>query len=349
MKRVVLVGVGMVADTHVAAMAASDAVELYGVLSANADRAEAFAAKCADIHGMDAPKVFENMEAVVADDQVDFVDICTPPNARLDLVQVLVAARVPVLMEKPIERTAEAAETIVRLCEEADVPLGIVFQHRMRESSQAMAGLLARGALGDLALVEIAVPWWRPQAYYDEPGRGTYSRDGGGVMISQAIHTLDLALTLTGPVSKVQAMTATTKLHSMESEDFVTAGLVFDTGVPGSFVASTASFPGHPESIALHGTKGSATLKSGQLTVDWQDGSSEVIGEAGGTGGGADPMAFTHEWHQGVLEDFAAALDEGRPPAASGRDALMVHRLIAALTLSSEQERAIHLSDLEQS
>lgn len=349
MKNVVLIGVGMVGGTHGAAIAASETLTLHGVLSGTGQRARAFAEQHAETHGVPTPVVYDSLAAVIADDAVDFVDLCTPPNARLEIVEALVAKGVPILMEKPIERTAEAAETIVRLCDEAGVPLGIVLQHRMRESSRTLADLLQRDALGEIALVEIAVPWWRPQAYYDEPGRGSYARDGGGVMISQAIHTLDLALMLAGPVRKVQAMAMTTRLHNMESEDFVVAGLEFESGAAGSFLGSTASYPGSAESIALHGTLGSATLKSGQLRLDWQDGRSEVIGAAGGTGGGADPMAFTHEWHQGILEDFAAALDEHRPPVASGRDVLLVHRLIQALTLSSDRGRAVLVSDLEQS
>ncbi len=349
MKKVVLIGVGMVAGTHAAAIAASDVVTLYGVLSASVDDSEGFVTRFVETHGQPAPRVFEHLEDVIADTQVDFIDLCTPPNARLPIIEALASAGLPVLMEKPVERTAGAAETIVRCCEEAGVPLGIVLQHRVRESSRMLLDLVEQGALGDLALVEIAVPWWRAQGYYDEPGRGSYSRDGGGVMISQAIHTLDLALLLAGPVTKVQAMARTTRSHRMESENFVTAGLDFANGAVGSFVASTASYPGGAESIVLHGTKGSAVLKSGQLQLDWQDGRQETLGEAGGTGGGADPMAFTHEWHQGVIEDFAAALDSNRPPVASGRAAMTVHRLIEALTLSSEQERAILLSDLEQS
>ncbi len=193
------------------------------------------------------------------------------------------------------------------------------------------------------------MPWWREQNYYDQPGRGTYARDGGGVLISQAIHTLDLALTFTGPVMRVQAMAATTRLHQMESEDFVTCGLHFASGAVGSVVASTASFPGGAESIVLHGTKGSARLISGRLELMFRDGTTETIGSAAATGGGADPMAFTHAWHQAILEDFAAAITKGRAPACTGREALAVHDLIEAMVQSSRDGRAINLSPSEQS
>jgi predicted dehydrogenase len=213
----------------------------------------------------------------------------------------------------------------------------------MRAASLKAAELVASGSLGALGLVEITVPWWRDQSYYDAPGRGTYARDGGGVMISQAIHTIDLALSLAGPVTAVQAMTATTRFHRMEAEDFATAGLRFANGAVGSIVASTASYPGAAETIALHHEQASLTLHSGVLTVRWRDGRQQAFGAAGGTGGGADPMAFTHEWHQAIVEDFADALAEGRPPAASGRAALDAHRLIEAIARSAAEGRIIEV------
>lgn len=167
------------------------------------------------------------------------------------------------------------------------------------------------------------MPWWRAQSYYDEPGRGTLARDGGGVLISQAIHTIDLALSLTGPVARVQAMAATTRFHRMETEDYVSAGLRFKNGAVGSLVASTASFPGAAESILLHFDNASLRLASGLLHLDWRDGRQETFGgAAAGTGGGADPMAFTHEWHKGVFDDFADAISSGRPPVVTGEAAL---------------------------
>lgn len=339
--KLALIGLGMVAETHVRAIADTPGLSLGGVLARDPARAASFADRMAPLLGA-VPSVFADIDAVAASD-VDFALLCTPPDARADLVTTLARAGKPILMEKPVERTAAAATALVETCEAAGVPLGLVFQHRMREASRALARLLATGELGQIAAVEITVPWWRDQAYYDAPGRGTYARDGGGVLINQAIHTLDLALTYTGPVARVQAMARTTALHAMEAEDFVTAGLEFASGALGSLTASTASHPGAPERIVLHGTHGSARLASGQLRLDMADGTSRMLGDAGATGGGADPMAFTHAWHQAVIEDFAAALREGRPPACTGREALRVHHLIEAITRSSAEGRIVEV------
>ena len=200
--------------------------------------------------------------------------------------------------------------------------------------------------LGMLVAVEINVPWWRPQSYYDEPGRGSYARDGGGVLISQAIHTLDLALSIAGPVDAVTAMAATTGFHRMEAEDFVSAGLVFANGAVGQLFASTASFPGRGETITFHHQHGSAHLEAGLLRVDRHDGRSETIGAAAASGAGADPMAFTSDWHRFVIEDFAHSLRKRRAPLVPGRTALDVHRLIAALELSAKSGTRVALKDL---
>lgn len=338
---VAMIGTGMVAPTHARALRdAQPPLRLAGVMSRSAETAQAFL-ETLDLAEGSAPRVYPDIAAVAADPEVDIALVLTPPNARLDLIAPLAEAGKAILLEKPVARDIAEAREVVETCEMARVPLGIVFQHRMRAASLAAAERVASGTLGALGLVEIAVPWWREQAYYDEPGRGTYARDGGGVLISQAIHTIDLALSLTGPVAEVSGFAATTRFHRMEAEDFVTAGLRFGNGAVGALIASTASFPGAAETITLHFEEASLRLGEGRLRIDWRDGLHEEVGAAATTGGGADPMAFTHEWHQAVLEDFASALAEGRPPAITGRDALAAHALIDAIVESAARGRPV--------
>lgn len=338
MKNAVLFGVGMVADTHRLALEASGLAQLSAVCARREDSAQAYATA----HGVKAVTLAE----AAADPDIDFAIIATPPNARSEIVAAMVKAGKPILMEKPVERSLSAATAIVERCEAAGVPLGVVFQHRMREASQKLAELMAQGALGQLALAEISVPWWRDQGYYDAPGRGTIAQDGGGVLITQAIHTLDLALSLTGPASQVQAMARTSKLHKMEAEDVVAAGLDFANGAVGTLTASTASFPGRAESITLHCTDASARLQSGELHIHWQDGRTESFGAAAGTGGGSDPMAFTHAWHQGILDDFVQAITDDRPPMITGRAALKTQALVEALMESSLEGKRMRVPNV---
>lgn len=328
--RLALVGLGMATKPHLEALAqlqAAGKVAVSGVFNRTRSKAEA-------AHERYGFAIFDNLEAIAADPGTDAVIIATPPNQRVDIVSMMAGASKHILMEKPIERSLSAAKDIVARCDEAGVSLGIVFQHRFRQAALRLRQLIETQELGELALVRAEIPWWRDQAYYDVPGRGTYERDGGGVLISQAIHVLDLMLSLTGPAKSVQALTATTRLHRMEAEDFANAGIRFESGAVGAIMATTATWPGEIERLVLDGSKGTAVLTGGHLRVSWRDGRIEELGEVTGTGGGADPMAFPCDWHRELIAQFAGAICAGQPPRIPGREALQVHALIDAMVRS---------------
>ena len=335
--RLAVVGLGMATKPHLDALADLDGrVAVSGVYNRSRARAE-------EVRAAFGHRVFDSLEAIAADPGTDAIILATPPNEREAIVRMMAAAGKHILTEKPVERTLEAATRIVAGCEAQGIRLGVVFQHRFRAGARRLRELADAGALGELALVRATIPWWRDQAYYDAPGRGSFARDGGGVLISQAIHVLDLMLSVTGPARSVQAMTATTRLHRMEAEDFATAGVAFASGAFGSIVATTATFPGEPESLVIDGAAATARLQGGRLSVVWRDGREETVGEASGTGGGADPMAFPCDWHRDLIEDFAEAIAQGRAPAIPGREALKVHALIDAITRSSAEGRVVEV------
>ena len=337
--RIALIGLGMAVTPHARSLLdLRDRVEVAFAFSRSEARRRAFAER------FDLP-TSGDLDRALDDPTVDAVMILTPPNSHLELVQRCAAARKHILLEKPLERSTERALLLVEAAESAGVKLGVVFQHRFREASEHLRALLARGALGDLAAVNVISPWWRPQSYYDEPGRGTFARDGGGVLITQAIHTLDLTLSLAGPVAEVAAITGTTGLHRMETEDFAGAGLRFANGAFGALIATTAEYPGFPERIELIGHKGTAILTAGMVTVHYQDGRGERVGEEQGTGGGADPMAFPHDAHRAVLTDFLDALDHDRAPRVTGREALRVHHFIDAVLRASAERRTVAIEN----
>lgn len=334
-----VVGAGMAAKPHALALnALGDRIDVRGVWRRNRVELSQFC----EAHDLPAAPSYE---AMLDDPAVDAILVLTPPNAREEIVAAAAKAGKHVLMEKPVERSTEAAERIVRDCEAAGVRLGIIFQHRFRAASMALADKVASGALGHLQAAHLVVPWWRPQeGYYDKPGRGTFAQDGGGVLITQAIHSLDLMLSLTGPVKAVTALAATTGLHKIETEDFVAGGIEFANGAVGALMATTANYPGGAESLTLNFTRASATLTGGNLTLSWFDGRTETVGEASTSGGGADPMAFPFDWHMAQIAEFADAIQAGRQPVSTGRTALNVHRLIDALIASSREGRKISLS-----
>lgn len=337
--RAALIGLGMVSSTYADAFRNSDKVSLGKIFARSEASRTAFLAKFPDLGAVAA----ESVDEIAASPDIDFVILTTPPNARIDPIHTLIQAGKPVLMEKPVERTLKAATVVVEYCETKGVPLGIMLQHRARPAVAVLRETMKE--MGRLIAAEINVPWWRPQSYYDEPGRGSYQRDGGGVLISQAIHTMDLMLSLTGPVVEVTAMCARTGFHDMEAEDFVVAGLTFETGAVGQLFATTASFPGRGETITLHFRDGSVRLEAGVVEIFRQDGTTQTIGQAAGSGAGANPMAFTSDWHRSVIEDFADAIATGRPPMILGRSALDVHRLIDAVERAGASGERVSLKE----
>jgi predicted dehydrogenase len=338
-RRVALVGLGMAVTPHARALLdLAERAEVAHAFSPSAARREAFAARfpfptCA------------GLETILHDRTVDAVLVLSPANTHLDVAARCAAAGKHVLLEKPIEITTGRAEQLVAACRDAGVLLGIVLQHRFRPAAMRLAGLLDEGALGHLVACSAAVPLWRPQSYYDEPGRGTYARDGGGVLMAQAIHTLDLMLSLAGPIAEVRGYRTTSAVHRMETEDLVCAAVRYANGALGVIDATTAAYPGFPERIALIGARGTAQLAGTALAVRLHDGTTiDMAPDASAGGTGADPMAFPHDYHRGVIADFLDALDSGRAPRVSGEVALGVHRLIDALIAAGATGQTVRVA-----
>jgi len=269
----------------------------------------------------------DQLETILDDRSVDAVLILTPPNTHLELVERCAAAGKHILLEKPLEITLQRSEQLVRAA--GSVTLGIVLQHRFRPAAEKLHELLATGKLGKLVSASASIPNWRPQNYYDQPGRGTKARDGGGVLLTQGIHTLDLLTWFAGEAKEVKSVWTTTPVHRMETEDLACAALRFESGALGVVHATTSAYPGYPERIEIIGTQGTALLEGTALRAQLVDGTSvEMKTESGAGGTGADPMAFPHDWHRSLLADFLDAVEQRREPRSSGRETLKVHRLI---------------------
>jgi predicted dehydrogenase len=335
-RRVGIVGLGMAHKPHLAGLRdLAGRVAIGACFAPSAERRAAFAAANPDL------PVVDSLEAVLADPGISAVLVLTPPNTHLDLVERCAAAGKHVLLEKPIEITVDRACRTVETMERAGLKLGVMLQFRFRDSARRLREILAAGDLGEVISASAQVRWWRTPAYYAAPGRGMKARDGGGVLLTQAIHTLDLFQSLAGPIARVSAMAVTSPLRHIDTEDIAAVAVGFANGAIGTIDATTVAYPGFPEGIEIAGSKGTARWGFNALEVWWQDGRHERLdGDAGG-GGGADPMAFSHEAHKAVIADFLAALDENREPAISGREALRVHRLIQAILDSAAQRREV--------
>jgi predicted dehydrogenase len=286
------------------------------------------------------------LEDILEDASVRAVLVLTPPNTHFELVQRLAHAGKQVLVEKPLEIDLARAQRLVEVCESQGVMLSVMLQHRLRQAATHLRALLNAGELGQLVSASASVRWWRPQSYYDEPGRGTLARDGGGVLITQAIHTLDLLLSFTGLPARVMGLASTSPLHTMEGEDCACALLHYAHGAMATVQATTAAFPGFPERLELNGTLGSASLEAGVLQAAFMNGQTLSVGGQQGGGGGADPMAFDHAAHRTVLKDFIDAVRQGREPAVTGRSALAAQQVIEAIMASSRSGTPVALHPL---
>lgn len=335
MTRVGIIGLGMAAAPHVAALRALEGrVDVAAVFSPSPERREAFGRT----HGF---PVADSLESVIDDPAIEAVLVLTPPATHLDLVRRAAGAGKHVLLEKPLEIDPGRSRALVEVAEGAGVRLGVVLQNRFRPSLEGALRLLREGALGDVVSVSARLSNWRPQSYYDEAGRGSRARDGGGVLLTQGIHTLDAMIALVGLPDEVAGFAATSRAHRMETEDVAHAALRFANGALGAVSATTAAFPGFPDAIDLFGTRGSLRLDSSGADVALADGRRWRIGDdTTGDGTGADPMAFSSANHERLLADFLDSLAQNREPRVSGREALKVHSLIDAILASSDASGA---------
>jgi predicted dehydrogenase len=323
---VALLGLGMAVRPHAQSLLdLADRVEVVWAASRSVERCQALAEE------FPFPVTTE-LDRVLRDERVEAVLVLTPPASHAELGAAVLAAGRALLIEKPVGLDTGTAVALAEQAARAGRPVGVVLQHRFRPAAQALAAAIAGGELGRLCAGQCQVPWWRPQAYYDEPGRGTRARDGGGVLLTQAIHSLDLFRTLVGTVEVKASIATTTGLHRMEGEDHVVAlARLSEGGAPGMILASTACYPGFPERIELVFRHATARLEGGRLDLYHHDGRHEQLTGAAGSGGGADPMAFSHEAHRALITDFLDALDEDRPPKVGLPDLIATRRLIDAL------------------
>ncbi|MDH3715041.1 MAG: Gfo/Idh/MocA family oxidoreductase [Gammaproteobacteria bacterium] len=329
--RIAIVGLGMAVTPHAQSyLQLRDRVEVVYAFSPSAERRRAFAEK------FPFP-LADGLDQILADNSVGIVTLLTPPNTHLELVRRCAQAGKHILLEKPLEISAARCTELVELCEAHCVTLGVVLQHRFRAGGEHLHDLLEKGALGRIVSASVTILNWRPQAYYDEPGRGDRNRDGSGVLLTQGIHTLDLYLSLVGMPEQVFAYACTSAVHEMETEDLVAGCQRFAGGALGTVHATTTAYPGLPEGITIIGESATAHLSGTSLNVAYHDGRRESHQADGSSGGaGADPMAFPNDYHRAVITDFLDALEQRRVPRVSGREALKVHRLIDCLLQSAE-------------
>ena len=254
-----IVGTGMISHFHALAIKDVRGGKLVACCDMVAERAHQFASKveCTP---------YDNLAKMLADPAVDVVTIATPSGAHMEPAVAAARAGKHVIVEKPLEITLKRCDRIISECEKQGVKLGTIFPSRFHDSSVKLRKAIDQGRFGRLTLGDAYVKWYRTQEYYDSGAwRGTWKLDGGGALMNQAVHTVDLLSWLMGPVEEIQAQTATLAHKRIEVEDVATATLRFQNGALGVIEATTAAYPGYLKRIELHGSHGSAVLEEEDL------------------------------------------------------------------------------------
>jgi predicted dehydrogenase len=323
-----LIGGGGISETHARAALAIPGVRLAGVYGLREDRVRSLC----DAWG-GAP--FTDLDAFLAHRPMDLVIVGSPSGRHAEHAAAAARRGLHVLVEKPIDITLDRVDALIGAADASGIVLGACFQDRFKPGVVRLKELVDQGTLGRVLTIEGRMPWYRPPSYYaDSRWRGTRALDGGGALMNQGIHTVDLLLWLGGAVTAVQARTATL-FHAIEVEDTAAAVLEFASGALGTVFATTAAYPGWPRRITVTGTEGAATLGGDDLASAVVRGGEAVAGvEAADTGtpaASASPVVNDPGPHRAVIEDFLAAIREGRPPRCDGRDARRSVALIRAI------------------
>ena len=340
-----IIGCGMIANFHAKAIAdirGAKLVSCFDMVPAAADRLAA-ATGCEAYHDLDA---------MLKNPELDVVTIGTPSGAHLEPAVAAARAGKHVIVEKPLEVTLKRCDKIIAACDDAGVVLSTIFPSRFHESSRLMKRAIDRGRFGQLTIGDAYVKWFRTQEYYDSGAwRGTWKLDGGGALMNQAIHSVDLLCWLMGPVKAISAHTATLAHKRIEVEDVAMATLEYANGALGVIEATTAAYPGALKRIDVHGSAGSASLEEEDL-VAWdfakptrtdQDMLKRMQGKTKTGGGAADPTAIGHHGHTMQFKDVLAAIKKGSKPLIDGPEGRRSVEVILAIYKAAESGRVVQL------
>jgi predicted dehydrogenase len=340
-----IIGCGMISNFHAKAIAdvrGAKLVACFDAVPASADRLAA-STGC---------KAYHKLDDMLADPRVTIVTIGTPSGAHLEPGLAAAKAGKHVIVEKPLEITLKRCDRLIEACAKNRVQLATVFPSRFHDSAIELKRAIDEERFGRLTLGDSYVKWFRPQSYYDSGAwRGTWQLDGGGALMNQAIHSVDILTWLMGPAVEVTAHSATLAHERIAVEDTVVATIKFASGALGVIEASTAAYPGYLKRIEIHGSEGSAAMEEEDI-VKWdfakrgrRDAAiAKRMQSSISTGGGAsDPTAIGHHGHARLFRDVCQAIDEGRAPAVDGHQGRRSVEIILAIYKAAETGKIVKL------
>ena len=340
-----IIGCGMISNFHARAINDVRGAKLVACF----DQVPAAADRLSQSTGC---RAFYKLDEMLADPAVNVVTIGTPSGAHMEPAIAAARALKHVIVEKPLEITLRRCDAIIEECQKAGVVLSTVFPSRYHHSSVEMKRAVEDGRFGRLTVGDAIVKWYRSQQYYDSGAwRGSWELDGGGALMNQAIHSVDLLAWLMGPVVEVRGMTALLAHERIAVEDVALAAVRFANGACGVIQASTAIYPGYLKRIEIHGSEGSAIMEEEDL-VKWDFAKKKARDKAiqeqmaqrvSGGGGAADPAAIGHHGHARQFQNVADAIRKGVRPAIDGLEGRRSVEIILAIYKSAETGRAVTL------
>jgi UDP-N-acetyl-2-amino-2-deoxyglucuronate dehydrogenase len=342
-----IVGCGMVARFHGRALAEVPGTRLVALVSRNPANARGLA----DALGVRCDSCTKLAEVLERPD-VNVVVVTTPSGAHMEPAVAAAQAGKHVVVEKPLEVTLERCDRIIDACDRHHVKLCTIFPSRFSDANQALKAAVSAGRFGRLTLGETTCKWWRAQTYYDEGGwKGTRALDGGGALMNQAIHNVDLLCWLMGPVKSVSGFTGTLAHERIEVEDTAVGCLRFANGALGVIEAATSIHPGLPKTIAIHGDRGTAVVEQDdvlrwEFTPELPEDKAlraRFSQKTGASGGASNPAAISHLGHARQLADFVRAIETQTSPLIDGREGRKAVEIILALYRSAATGHAIEI------
>ena len=335
-----IIGCGAIADIHAQAIQQSKNAELHSVYS----RTEKNVKKCAEKYSV---KWHTDWNKFIFDNELDIVSICTPSGNHLDYGEKAAEAGKHIIVEKPIEVTLERAETLIEKCKENNVKLAVIYQSRFIPEIAELKKQLERNIIGNIFMGDAYIKWYRNQEYYDSgKWRGSFNLDGGGVLINQAIHTIDLLQWFMGDVKTVYGKIGTFTHNNIEGEDNAVAVLHYKSGAIGVIEASTSVQPAEPRRIKLHGEKGSIIVEDNNVKVINNKEPKEDLTKKGEASGAASPLSgFSTEPHKNQFEAIIEAINNNLQPQVSGEESLKSLAIVRAIYESSRLDIPIVLGE----
>ncbi|MEI7922089.1 MAG: Gfo/Idh/MocA family oxidoreductase [Planctomycetota bacterium] len=342
-----IVGCGMIAEFHTKAindLPNARVVAAFSRSATNGEKIRQIADGGCEIH--------TDYTQFLAQPGLDIVCICTPSGAHLEPALAAAQAGKHVVVEKPLEITVERCDAIIEACERAGVRLCSIFPSRFSPANIQLKSAIDSGRFGKLTLGDTYVKWWRTQDYYDSGGwRGTWALDGGGALMNQAIHNVDLITWLMGDVAEITALTATLAHDRIEVEDTAVAALRFRNGALGMIEAATSAYPGLLKRTEIHGSDGSARVEQDDITL-WSFRTesdtdkaiaAQILGRSASNSGASDPRGINHAGHRDQLADFLAAIETGAAARVDGREGRKAVEIIRAIYESAKLRRTVEL------